>query len=484
MPAHLAPPPHQRRRTAADTAVAVAAAPAGAISLVAAVEVPEVLCATAETVFGMASVVSSAAAPTGSSSVSLTPTSPEQRAGVDIVAVVDRSGSMQGEKIALLKQSLQYMLTQLGPRDRMSIVSFNSGAEFVCGLRRMDAAGVASVSALIEASPHLYAQGGTAIWEGLRKGLRTLSERTERNPVCTILLLTDGQDSAALNAARGSFEGAAAVRIEGLSLHSFGFGTDHDAPVCSGLAALGHGTFSFIEAVNQLGPAFATALGGLLSVSAQELTLTVTPASPGVSIVRAHTHYKTVRDTAAGSVSVFISDLYSGERRDMLFEVSVPATPEPPPAGVQTLADVRLSFAAAPDFDRSRLEHRETTFQVLRPAKVSDAVSRNQEIEVQRFRIAAADSMSRAIALANTGKHDQAKEILRNQIAAITTSASARHPVCASLVADLNECQKRVEPKHFRSGGLAYMQSVQMQSAQQRSVASPSPSTILYSTPM
>jgi cobalamin biosynthesis protein CobT len=47
---------------------------------------------------------------------------------VDLVCVVDQSGSMQGNKISLLKDTLNYIVDQMGVLDRLAIISFNTKA--------------------------------------------------------------------------------------------------------------------------------------------------------------------------------------------------------------------------------------------------------------------------------------------------------------------------------------------------------------------
>lgn len=47
---------------------------------------------------------------------------------IDLVCVVDQSGSMQGDKIALLKHTLNYIVDQMGPLDRLAIISFDTRA--------------------------------------------------------------------------------------------------------------------------------------------------------------------------------------------------------------------------------------------------------------------------------------------------------------------------------------------------------------------
>jgi Mg-chelatase subunit ChlD len=47
-----------------------------------------------------------------------------QRPGVDLICVIDVSGSMSGEKIELVKKSMSYLLEILNESDRLCIVTF------------------------------------------------------------------------------------------------------------------------------------------------------------------------------------------------------------------------------------------------------------------------------------------------------------------------------------------------------------------------
>ena len=61
--------------------------------------------------------------------------------GVDVVAVVDCSGSMHGRKSCLLLRALIFLSERLRSCDRLSVVAFNHRAKCVTGLQRMNATG-------------------------------------------------------------------------------------------------------------------------------------------------------------------------------------------------------------------------------------------------------------------------------------------------------------------------------------------------------
>lgn len=67
-------------------------------------------------------------------------TLPPKRAGIDIICVIDVSGSMGGQKLNLLKESLNYIVNMLKEQDRLCIIKFNDSAKIVFPLLSMDGA--------------------------------------------------------------------------------------------------------------------------------------------------------------------------------------------------------------------------------------------------------------------------------------------------------------------------------------------------------
>ena len=122
------------------------------------------------------------------------------RVPIDLVTVLDVSGSMRGPKLDLLKQAMMFVLSVLGPDDRLSIVTFSDTARRVLPLVRMVEGGKERAA---RAVTDMVAHGGTNIAEGLLKGLRVVEERREMNPVTSVMLLSDGQDTTVVSSRAG-----------------------------------------------------------------------------------------------------------------------------------------------------------------------------------------------------------------------------------------------------------------------------------------
>ncbi|CAL4974903.1 unnamed protein product [Urochloa decumbens] len=114
------------------------------------------------------------------------------RAELDLVTVLDVSGSMKGTKLALVKQAMGFVIDNLGPRDRLSIVTFSDNARRIIRLTRMSGGGKALARAAMES---VAAYGLTSIGDGLRVAAGVLDRRKHRNPAAGIILLSDGVDN-------------------------------------------------------------------------------------------------------------------------------------------------------------------------------------------------------------------------------------------------------------------------------------------------
>lgn len=100
------------------------------------------------------------------------------RAPLDLVTVLDVSGSMQGQKLELLKHAMCFVIDQLGPADRLSVVTFSDTASRLTRLTRMSVAGKAAAKVAVASLVHVAA---TNIADGLRVGAQVLFARRHRN---------------------------------------------------------------------------------------------------------------------------------------------------------------------------------------------------------------------------------------------------------------------------------------------------------------
>lgn len=108
----------------------------------------------------------------------------EEAPSLALALVIDRSGSMQGEKIEMAKAAARASAELLGPKDYVSVIAFDSGCYPVVPLQSAGNSSVATQIASIEAA------GGTNMAPAMEEALRQLSGSSAK--LKHVILLTDG----------------------------------------------------------------------------------------------------------------------------------------------------------------------------------------------------------------------------------------------------------------------------------------------------
>ncbi|RCV46603.1 hypothetical protein SETIT_9G544400v2 [Setaria italica] len=396
------------------------------------------------------------------------------RAPLDLVTVLDVSGSMSGEKLALLKQAMGFVIDNLGPHDRLSVVSFSSGAQRVTRLLRMSDAGKGLAMSAVES---LVARGGTNIAEGLRTAAKVLDERRHRNAVSSVILLSDGQDNYTMTrSAQGripNYEDLVPPSFMrtgtgdwSAAIHTFGFGNDHDAAAMHVIAEATGGTFSYIENEAVIQDAFAQCIGGLLTVVVQEARIAISSGHPGVRIASIKSgRYESRVDVDGRSASIAVGELYADEERRFLLFLAVPAAD-----GETETTLIRVSCSYRDAAGGAGVDVTAADTVVARPEQVVDA-ERSMEVERERVRVEATEDIAAARAAAERGAYQEAVEILENRQRAVEQSEAARggDPTSAALGAELREMRRRVASRErYVESGRAYMLAGVSMHAQQR----------------
>uniref|UniRef100_A0ACD5UDA3 Uncharacterized protein n=2 Tax=Avena sativa TaxID=4498 RepID=A0ACD5UDA3_AVESA len=413
---------------------------------------------------------------------------PAPRAPLDLVTVLDVSSSMRGSKLALLKQAMLFVIDILGPDDRLCIVSFSSKARRVTRLVRMSDAGKALCARALDT---LVARSGTNIAEGLRTAAKVLDERRYTSGgVSSVVLLSDGQDNyTSMRQAfrRGSPNYAALVpryfaRTSGSGdrtapIHTFGFGSDHDAAAMHVVAEATGGTFSFIENEAVVQDAFAQCVGGLLSVVVREAHVEVACVHPGVRVVAVKSGlYDSRVDEDGRAASIVAGELYADEERRFLLFLVVPRAEETDGDGDATTTLLKVTCvyrdasAGADVYVTAEAEHTV----VGRPEQAGD-VARSVEVEREVVRVEATEDIAAAKAAAERGSHQEAVEILENRRRAVAHLKAARggDAMIAALEMELRDMKRRVSSRRsYACSGRAYMLAGMSAHMQQRGSSS------------
>lgn len=108
-----------------------------------------------------------------------------------VVVVVDTSGSMAGNKIAAAQSTLLNYVNNLGPKEQIALIEFNSVIKppvLADGTPQGKERGLQFISSL-------KADGGTSLYDAALEARNWLKKNLRKDAINAVLILTDGEDS-------------------------------------------------------------------------------------------------------------------------------------------------------------------------------------------------------------------------------------------------------------------------------------------------
>ncbi len=200
------------------------------------------------------------------------PASPENqlisRSPRGVVFVVDRSGSMGGGRLEVVKSTILDILGQLDKNDYLSIVTFDHAATVELALTRIQDADIKATRKLIG---ELSTGGSTNLERGYRIGLAEAASAPSGVEV-TVVLLSDGHANQGNTEAQSFAQLAAGATEHFITTSTLGIGEAYDERLLVEMSNTGKGNhFAAVD--------FAEAAIGLNSEISDLLTRTVSGLS-------------------------------------------------------------------------------------------------------------------------------------------------------------------------------------------------------------
>merc|ERR1712232_223690 len=313
-------------------------------------------------------------------------------------------------------------------------------------LCKMDTAGK---SASQVAVAQLRAGGGTNIAAGLDVGCNVMEQRRQRNTVAAMLLLTDGQDGSSAIHIPAMI---ARARLANCSLYAFGFGADHDARMLGDISEQAYTPFTFVENTADIREAYLGTVGGLASMAARDVCLTLKGLQTGLKAI--HTGFSVQRSGDA-EATITIPDMFAGERRDVLVELAVPATAA---ASQTAILEASLRYSDLAN-DNSLVQTPVTQMLADYADEPQPEQEPDEEVATQRERVEVSASLQQAMERCDAGRFEEAQQVLTSTTSRLASSkkksasAVAMNSVLQQELADAQSSM--VSRSLWESGGRA-----------------------------
>ncbi len=322
-----------------------------------------------------------------------------RRPAVNLAIVLDRSGSMQGEKLEKAKEAAIEALERLGASDIFSLVAYDHNVRTVVPAQRVeDAYGIRAKIRNIESG------GRTALFGGVSQGASEVRKHLEEEFVNRIILLSDGLANVGPSSPEELGRLGAALIKEGISVTTVGVGLDYNEDLMTRLSRKSDGNSYFVESSRDLPGIFSAELGDVLSVVAKKVRIDV-EFPENVKPLGIIGREGRIR---GGKVELFMNQLYGGQEKYALIEVEVPG------GKVADRQDIATAVVAYIDsVSQRKAKTRGSATIEFTKDKADEEKSVN--VSVQKAYEIAHNAMvqEKAVALADKGRHKEAVEALK-----------------------------------------------------------------------
>ena len=253
---------------------------------------------------------------------------------MNLALVIDRSGSMKGERIANAMNAAVFALERMRDGDSISVVAFDTVAQVVVAPTTIAAGNRPSIEAAIRA---IRLGGDTCISCGLQEAMAQLSRSSlGSGRLDRMILLSDGVTNAGVRDMPGMRAMANRMHVRGVTISTIGVDVDFDEKMMAAIANEANGHHYFVANASGLAGVFGQEFDDLLASVASEAELTIALA-PGVEVLE-------VFDRSfrrEGDKLIVPFGTFSGKQeKTILVKLRVPTDRE----GDAPVADLKLAY--------------------------------------------------------------------------------------------------------------------------------------------
>jgi Ca-activated chloride channel family protein len=323
------------------------------------------------------------------------------RPPINVALVLDRSGSMQGEKIHQAKQAAIMTLDYLRRDDTLSVVAYDDTVEVL-----VPATTLRDKGSVKQAIRNIEADGSTALFAGVSKGAAELRKYVEENRVNRIILLSDGLANVGPSTPSELAQLGRKLGGEGISVTTIGLGLGYNEDLMVRLAGASDGNHVFAENPSELAGVFRNEFGELVSVIAQDVIIII-HCNNGVRPLRVLGREAEIR---GNRVEARLNQLYADQEKYLLLEIE---TPEGRSGETLDLASVEVTYN---DLQAKRRDSLSGQAQARYSASVPETErSINKKVLVSASEQIGADMDDRALELKEQGDVEGASAVFRQK---------------------------------------------------------------------
>jgi Ca-activated chloride channel family protein len=319
---------------------------------------------------------------------------------VNLALVIDRSGSMQGQKIIDARQAALSMIDRLRRGDRVSIVSYSDDVRVDVPSTLINGRTRRRIQNAIR---RISASGSTFLSGGLKAGIREARRHLRGDQANRVLLISDGLANRGVTAVPALNRIARNASQDGIVTTTLGLGADYNEDLMTALANHGGGNYYFVERSEDLASTLDGELDQMMATVATNVTLEL-DLGRDVRVVEVY-GYAWGRD--GGRTVIRLGDVFANQRRAILVKLRLP----------RRLASIDVGEMVLVYDDLSQGGERQSASARIAVEVTDDRQAvrnhRNLEVEARIGEIELATQMQEAARMVEEGRYDDARRVLQ-----------------------------------------------------------------------
>ncbi|MGI9523690.1 MAG: vWA domain-containing protein [Hyphomicrobiaceae bacterium] len=334
----------------------------------------------------------------------------DRRTPVNLAIVIDTSGSMKGQKLQQAKEAAIMAVNRLAKRDTLSVVAYSDGVNVLVPSQHPTQ--YAGIQQMIK---KLRAQGRTALYAGVKQGVRELQSYLSRNRVNRVILISDGLANIGPSTPTALGKFGREVAQSGISITTIGLGLGYNEDLMSKLAFNSDGNHAFVEDPKELVQIFNREFGDILSVVGQDVEIEV-------QLPRGVRPMRSLGRTAeiTGNKVVFrLNQIYGSQEKHAVLELEI----EPEfNAAVSEIAKIGARYTSMKNGTSQTVTQSVVAQFTDSPEETNASVDRDVMETV--VTLIATEENERAVRLRDRGRIEEAKKLLEKNATYLDTNAA------------------------------------------------------------
>lgn len=340
---------------------------------------------------------------------------PQRRLPINLALVLDRSGSMTGEKLARARDAAAFVVRHLTSADRVAIVAYDDEVEVV---HRSVALTPQAKAELLRAIGRIKTDGSTNLSGGWFAGCEEVARHQLPEgiggQIDRVLLLTDGLANVGIIDPGELCHHAAELRRRGITTSTMGIGRDFNEELLEAMARQGGGRFQYVETARHIPDCVQGELGEILSVAARRVEVEVALPS---GVVVADLLNELPIERGDRSVRIRLDDLLAGDVKRLSLRLTVDGAGRR--VGDELTIDAAVTWHDVVAGAGRRDIFPAATLHFADPA-ACDAEAADPEVMAEVAILLAAREREQAVRLARAGQEAAARQALHDAWAALS----------------------------------------------------------------